>query len=230
MCRKLPKWVLPLVWILGFDSRLVAGEFRNLGFEDANTNLLSRAVDLGDGQVRGFGTPSVLLPGWDVYHGDAQETARIDFNPEVPPFIFAAVIERDYGNTGILANLAEGKFGYLGKPGVRPLALVQRGHVPSDAAVLSYRYYGVPHDILVNGTPLRSLTDSRYQLDGIRVAQFDISPFAGQDVELRLVNASAGGLSFLDSIAFAVPEPATLAFWSVAGLALLGRFRWKRCF
>jgi hypothetical protein len=58
-----------------------AAAFRNLDFEEAQTNNLMIYIPAppGLGFDRGIGTPDQLLPGWQLYQGNARPgLSRID--------------------------------------------------------------------------------------------------------------------------------------------------------
>lgn len=203
-----------------------AAPFQNLGFEEANTNsTFLQAV--GDVLI-GYGPIADLIPGWQVLDGTTPRSlAGYNANLE-SPIGSAAIITREValptfqldGNYGVSLQTSSGG---------NPISLLQRGDVPADAQILTYHQDagGIAQDFVlsINGT---ELIQGGTLFDPV----FDISTFAGQNVELRLTVSGQRGFSpnsaFIDSITFVVPEPAPLSLSFVGGTALLVGTRYRR--
>jgi hypothetical protein len=205
-----------------------AASFQNLGFDDANTNS---AISYPDP----FGRPALqgpitdLLPGWSLslesmasinatnmyvnYHG-LEDTTTLVSNPARSPFQFNV--------QGKYALYLE----HLGFP-TNNFTLSQTGDIPSNSMQLHFTYKGDPFAISINGVQLQPLYPPTSDLQN--TVGYDIKAFAGQTVQLTLTQISNpinnnSAESYLDSIAFVVPEPSTLTLLSVGiGLRLWSR-------
>lgn len=187
--------------------------FQNLDFEQANTNSVS--YNAGAGVT--LGPIEELLPGWTVvvsrgpfgdFPGFTNTPTSLTFNSSFFDSVNVSVI--DYNAIAIPRN---GKFSVLIDPRFwnASVALIQRGDLPSDATelrtegVLGHSGGTLPPELTINGLSL-TWTDGRA----------DISPFAGQNVELRY-EVIGGWQDRLDGIIL-VPEPQSIVLW-VFGLS-----------
>jgi hypothetical protein len=188
-----------------------AAEFRNLGFEEANTNNLTQIFEIGP-VFSGMGLTVDLLPGWQLYSGD-QLRSETFLN-------YSGLASFETVVSGELTPIPEGNYAFVFELGT---SLVQTGFVPADVTELIY--WGRGHDLSVsaNGQALNGIGVRPGQ--GFSELRYDLSAFAGQEIELRL-SASVLGGGLVDNIQL-IPEPSTLSLAGLAALLLLGRFYWK---
>jgi hypothetical protein len=178
------------------------GDFRNLDFESAQ-------IIFGD---NGLATTNAL-PAWSAFSGTNQ-LATIPYNagtffPEVGLYgSNPAVIS---GNFSV--DLNQG--GYISQTGVVPpdanSLLFKAGDNNSFALIVSIGGQNLSYIALSNG--------SNYTLFGA-----DVSTFAGQTAPLTLFAPTA--VAFIDDIQFspqAIPEPSTLALFSLGGVLIAAR-------
>jgi len=128
----------------------------------------------------------------------------------------------------------------FGNSNAIPYVLRQTGQVPADARLPTYMFKGDPFQLKINDAVLQPLEPGGYHSSRFEETSFsfDVSQFAGQEAELSLTGLEgpgsfppSGGAGFLDSIAFVVPEPATLRL-AAPGLLLFlltHRYRIRRC-
>jgi hypothetical protein len=208
-----PTWfVVAALTLIPID----AAPFQNLGFDLANTNNL--VVDPGS-PFHGTGSTQDLLPGWELTKGGVPQTT-LGLNLSLLSLGYATLIS--YDQSQYFGLPVEGAYGLqlVGSAGNQdPFALSQRGDVPSDTQLLTFRYDGFPFLLSINGTPLTPTTQSS------TLEAFDVSAFAGQTVDLTLsplgpAVPTQGGSSYIDSIAFAVPEPAICVLLALASPAV----------
>jgi len=115
-----------------------------------------------------------------------------------------------------------------------PYSLVQTGDIPSDARSIPFLSYANPVALFVNDNPISLFYSNRPPSGNPQTQQADavgdISPFAGQSVELRFLTLEGTQSPFngLDSIFFSpvpIPEPGTLVLFSLGGVILAERLR-----
>ena len=197
-----------------FLHRIHAAPFRNLDFEEANTNSTRE----------GSGPITDLLPGWQIYEG-TNVVGTIGYNYRPLGIGYGTLIPRDqatnYGPVSLSGNYA---IYLLPKTGAS-YSLVQRGDIPADAralafvgfgSILGFGSQGIRLEASVNGTTLTFLTGFQ---------EWDVSAFAGQTAELKLT--LPGELGFFgdtriafDSLYF-VPEPTSFNLFGLVGLSLV---------
>jgi hypothetical protein len=212
-----------VVWVISLRSNggLVAAPFQNLDFEQANTNSISRdsVTQITSGPI------SELLPGWDVMvltpiaNGGLISTnvlSVINFNADIDgPNI--SVIDHSVWDSSFPMP---GKYSIEIVPSGSTIVMSQHGDVP--LSVTGLRLVGVisgPQDFVVsmNGITLVHVDNSA--MDG--GWNWDVSPFAGQNVELRIDYLSGYSVFRDDGFSFyAIPEPSSMLLGGL-GLSLL---------
>jgi hypothetical protein len=155
-----------------------AAAFRNLNFDEAQTNHV-----IFYSPWSGGGSSSDLLPGWQLYQSESLQT-NVWFDGEpVGSGGYAVVQDR-------VSPFSEGFYSVL-LDGPVPFSLVQQGGIPVGAAFLKYHYQENTCTVSINGSllpVLRNTANSIPALQGItQEIVYNISSFAGEDVELRLM-------------------------------------------
>jgi len=193
--------LLPLI---GISICCSAAPFQNLGFDEGNTNTVDFPFPSGMGEPPfGFGPIEDLLPSWMLYDGNTKFT-RLGYNLE------------EISDTTSLITTNNGYFPIEGPYALRlggraDLSMVQTGDIPSNARFLRYDFSGIPFSVTINGVTLPHnfgfLSPPNYRTNAV----FDVSEFAGQNVELKfkLVNLGPmgyGNTGFLDSLTFVVGD------------------------
>ncbi|MBI5383105.1 MAG: PEP-CTERM sorting domain-containing protein [Verrucomicrobia bacterium] len=199
------------------------GTFRNLNFEEANLPAVSH----------GFEPVEDALPGWTVIYGTNVETlisrnsygfdgkSRVSiWEREVYPVPLAGRCFVDFLRYGL---------------DLTPVSIAQTGIVPADSLSLRFLVTMTPWiagdmSVQLNGTELQMQVLGF--TGGATVVGADVSAFAGQTVELRLIShpyQDAGvSQTYLDNIMFSpepVPEPATFVLLALGGA--LAATRWR---
>ena len=199
-----------------WTTTCLGGQFQNLDFDSADT----RGIAIGpDGVQRGVAAINELLPGWSLTRGTAPQST-LGLNLNLLTYGYGTLVSADRSDE--FGYAVEGGYAlYLvGTPGNQePFALSQRGEIPSDAQWLSYKYGGYAFLLEIDGTTLTP------QIHTTSMEAFDVSPFRGQDVELTLrptgpLMPTSAGSSFIDTVAFTIPEPSTVAL-TVLGCAFV---------
>ncbi len=194
----------------------LGGEFINLGFDDGGEPTGEET----------FQPAATLLPGWTVYIGTLVSETVV-FNNFLSEKAMVGVYSVEYA-----PELYQGKYGLGIASGAEILsggpqvaaAIGQSGEVPTWAKSLTFR--GVIADpremvITIDGIAYPYIRIGGGPTDS--VYSFDVSPFAGSEVELRISARPGdfGGGGLIDSLSFsplpAVPEPST---WALLGLGL----------
>lgn len=224
-----------------------AAAFINLGFDTPEipewfpSQIPGPPFDRGPGEW--------IRPGWDSYH-----QSGVGYNFSQPFGGISSVLDADFRDSHFGANTRVPVVGNYSLgiwplaqpvgPGVySPFVLWQTGDIPSDASSLRFLYHGNDLQVSVGGEvrPLYALPDVPTGDPEIPVFHYyavDVSPYAGQTVELRFQFRSRGYDDFsevprrpgepdaqshvLDDLSFsplpAVPEPST---WALLGLGAL---------
>jgi hypothetical protein len=212
--------------------------FQNLGFEEATltTNtvfFLVPGVDETSWRLAGYGPAEELLPGWQVFRGSVQQT-NVHYDLGDPFSLgFASLVTDDF-RFGVFE--VEGKYAVeVGGSPSHPdnvMSLVQRGEIPADAQGLRLReitYGSLGVGIEINGIVAPYVSREILGPPTYTRVTYDITPFAGQNVEMRIF--SRGSIfseitsTIFDSVEFVpIPEPSTwLLLWlGGGGLILLG--------
>ena len=211
-----------------------SASFQNLNFDNANTNNLVDVSGRGDYA----GPTSELLPNWQVTVSGIDATLT-GFNLTAPGSGYHTIVSPSYANRSPVIGL----YSFVMAPfyDVRgtfiPYSLAQTGDVPADAKSIRFLSYWAPLQLEVNGSlaPVaytQRLSEPAWN-GNIPVfdAVADISPYAGQTVELKfttLLTPNYPGANGLDEIFFsdvAIPEPSTLALLLLGALVLAARLR-----
>jgi hypothetical protein len=212
------KAVVVLLTSAAVFTRAHAAPFENLGFDNPK-----------EFKDWGVGSTADVLPGWELWHNNVPQTT-VGFNDT---YIFTS--------DNINVTLYDAKHTYYGVEGLYGLSisagrsdsftLVQRGDIPVDTPYLEIRkaeYDANVWHLTINGEPITRVRDT---INGLvtpgqtGLAFFDISQFAGRNVELRLttpVGWPGWSTFWLDSLQFVqdIPEPQT-GILTIGGLALL---------
>jgi hypothetical protein len=211
-----------------------AASFQNLNFDSANTNNIFDSS--GAGHYAGLMTE--LMPGWTLV-GGTDVAIFVGFNRSQPGSGYATIISPTYVNA--YPVIGPYSFAMLPKYDVQgtfvPYSLSQSGTMPADAKSIHFLSYGAPVQLGVNGSLVpvayaqRPSDPAWNGLIPVFDAAADISPYAGQSVELKfttLLIPNYQGLNGLDQISFseiAIPEPSTLALLLSGALILSARLR-----
>jgi len=180
-----------------------AEAFRNLDFEGAQTNRLFVSDPQG-----GLGATSDLLPGWQLYQGGVLQTnIFLDLSGQLY-VSYATVIDKSFD------PFPEGIYGvmFLGTYGnSQAYSLVQRGDVPRGTLLLRYRYQADPFVVSLNGSTVSALGPLP-STSTPQEAVYNVSAFAGQNVELRFttfasIPLAANDAHYIDSIEFVIQAP-----------------------
>jgi hypothetical protein len=218
---------------------LGAGPFRNLGFEEANTNsatLYWGRDALGEKFIlTGSGPTADLLPGWEVLLGGERQ-AGVAYNNVNFGYPSLTIYDRvTLGHPLETENRFYVQLATLtpDSPAGVPVSIVQTGLVPADAKYLSWDDDTLSGPIVrpsVNGTPL-GLVSMTLQ-PGRGHVTYDVSQYADQEVTLALTLFPWGPHPLgdnIDSIVFeAVPEPATCVLLALGAATLCGAVRHGR--
>ena len=207
-----------------------AAPFQNLGFD--SPNVFQQGFEEGSTQD--------VLPGWEVFHDDTPQTV-VGFNA-------ARIFPNDLTWIDLVASSdASSGLDYflsLGTGGSDSFSLVQRGDIPADTPFLRIRKE-YEWDLAINGQPINTVLDtqpggSTAFSDSWSVQVFDVSKFAGQNVEIRLTTVTSNfpywKTFWLDDVEFIaqVPEPRVGAlvftalatqFLAAVGSSIIGRAR-----
>ena len=189
-----------------------AAPFRNLRFDEANTNTTQFFMpsDPSLPSPEGVGPPEDLVPGWQLLNG-TNPVSFVGYN-----------LVRTNGSwfTLITKSLApeqvEGAYA-LGLPESRGLRLRQHGDVPTNATTLTITHEpGDEYLVTLNGERLRPITVDLCQCE--TRTSYDVSAFAGQNAELEFILAQDAGM--IDSVEFFLPLQLTLVSSSNDSLTL----------
>ncbi len=192
----------------------IGSAFEDLDFDDGETSMGIIQPPGLDGVS--LGSLHFWMPGWRLFAGDIEGTS-VFFG--LQPGDFGA--QSLYNATSTPQGLpAEGRFAFLATRAAFPdsaASLLQVGDVPSYAKSLHYNAVGGSWDVRINGIqlPLNGWDPENTSLTFQDVA-VDVSPWAGQQVELKLTQIlgaynQPGNYNAIDSIRFSpdpvIPEP-----------------------
>jgi len=221
-----------LVLLAGITALQTArsGDFRNLGFDEANTNHLS----YGPVDFFAYGATSDLLPGWQLYQGSTQL------------FQMPLMLREPLGTTVLalsgrtldgLPSPLPPDWPYLlffesCDPASGLFRIEQMGQIPAAAreltlreSISSFRFSPSIDDNELVWLSSIALADGRF------LTTYDVSAYAGQTVKLTLTTpGNPMGLActqaYVDSLAFVVPEPSAMALLLLGGGLLLSCTAW----
>lgn len=229
-------WACPQ---LGF-----AGAFFNLGFDQTAIPSGSPIQIPGPPLDNTFG--EMIRPGWD-----SRPQSAVGYNYTQRFAGFGSIVDRDFRDTHFGLNTPApvvGNFSLavwppsvpVGPGEYEPYKLTQLGDVPADAESLRFLYHGNDLKVFLGGEertlqPLPDVISGDPLVPVYHYFAVDVSPYAGQTVELRFEFRSQGFDDFsgsprlpgqpnaqshiLDDLSFSplpsVPEPAT---WALLGL------------
>jgi len=216
------------------SATCLASPFQNLNFDSANTNNL-----VGDPPLGQAGTTADLLPGWQLSAENSGILSGIGFNYNSTGLGgYATLISPSFaGSYPVVGSYSFAMVPFQNVQGAFvPQTLSQTGDLAADVRSIRFLSYGTPVSLTANG----SLIDLNYSpIAGqpgwnpfipVFEAVGDLSPFAGQTVELaftalRTPNLPGDVVNGLDEITLStipVPEPATVAVFALGGIALVG--------
>ncbi len=194
---------------LSWSTLGIASEFVNLDFDEGDTSI--GIIDPPGLDGVSLGSLHFWMPGWRLFAGDIEGTS-VFFGLQ-PGDIGAQSL---YNATSTPQGLpADGKFAFLAtsqKFIEYTASILQVGDIPADAKSLHYNAAGGPWDVRINGIqlPLNGWDPENTSLTFQDVAM-DVSPWAGQQVELKLTQTFGYSFNAIDSIRFSpdpvIPEP-----------------------
>jgi hypothetical protein len=196
--RRIAVDCLLAVWLV---ASCLAGEFQNLGFDDAAN--LGGAPD-----PRGGFPVEVALPGWTLRSGGEQHLGIV-VNLPMSSGLFSGVNE----------PIAETRFALLllrESTNVPPFTLEQSGTVPPNSKYLVYRYRGGDLVVQVNGVTLSAMNYPPNHFASLTTnLVYDVSAFAGQEVKLAFIGpvgpfifpGTTSTWAAIDSIRFVTEPP-----------------------
>lgn len=175
--------------------------FRNLGFDEANTNTTQFFIpsDPSLPSPEGVGPPEDLVPGWELLNG-TNLVSFVGYDLARTNVSWFSLVTK-----GVDPERVEGLYAlhltFLSATSPGTLLLRQRGDIPADAQTLTFTSYGDEYIVTADGNRL-SPANVDFSQSPIKT-YLDISAFAGKNVELVFDLAQDSGM--IDSIAFAGP-------------------------
>jgi len=224
------KFVLFLAGLVLLSANGIAAPFRNLDFEEANTNSTFFLPSGLPSFYEGVGPVADLLPGWKLFHGTNQ-LDTVGYNLHNGPLF--TLIDRFFVEGHIEPGLIQA-FGIFIDSGDEEFSLFQRGDVPLDSRLLAFsgglRNIGITLEVTMNDRILGA--DPTF-------SGWDITSFAGQTVDLKLsfrgneLAQDWGSRFIADGITIngrIIPEPSspTLFIWGAMAFSVVGAIRRQR--
>jgi hypothetical protein len=188
-----------------------AAPFRNLGFDEANTNTTQFFIPSDPSLPRpeGVGPPEDLVPGWQLIYG-SNPVSFVGYNLARTNVSWFSLISK-----GLAPERVEGLYAlhltFVSGPNPWTLLLRQSGDIPADAKTLTFRHDPF-EEYIVTADGNRLFPSSPEPSQSPEMTSLDISAFAGKNVELVFVLAGDSGM--IDSIAFAGPPLQFIRFVS----------------
>jgi len=236
----------------------LGGEFINLGFDQLNWPNSSPPIPGPPIDIT-FG--NWIRPGW---HSTPESAVGYNYTQHF--FGYASIVDRDFRDTHFGRNIPApvvGTFSLavwpisepVGQPDVyMPYTLTQTGDVPLGSQSLRFLYHGNDLRVFLGGDertlyPLPDVISGDPRVPLYHYFAVDVSPYAGQTVELRFDFYSRGydevwgdhpprrpgepdaQNHVLDDLSFsplAVPEPSTWALLGLGSMALVWGTRKQR--
>ena len=210
-----------------------ASPFPNLDFELANTNNVVSLPYVGS-----YGTAADLLPGWQLYQGTNQITS-LQFGYQSYDGSVSYLLRNDVDHVDGFRGDGQYAFGvqvlqsstWQSLEYGKPYRLVQRGDIPSSPEFLRLKegWGGYDWQVSLDGTKLDPV--AKYVGFEEIVLLYDVSLFAGKNVELELTSPFGSSIGIdngqLD-MSFAVPEPATAGLLGVGAAVFILRWLHRR--
>jgi hypothetical protein len=218
-------WIRLFLVILTAEG-IRAAPFLNLDFDEPRINEISLSYSDGYWAV---GDPTSLLPGWDVLLGDEPVTKMYlnhlngPLTDQPPGPNLVSQYSRDFLGGPYYLQILDSIDASV------QYSIAQRGDVPNDAAFMSYRVDGLGFDLTVDGVgldPIHVQEDTLFSWDSV---YYDVSAFAGRNVELRFTATSRTPFfsepHAIDGITFlSIPEPGTMLLAFLAIFVPLGLY------
>lgn len=207
-------------------GRCIAAPFVNLDFEAGDTTrgaLVVRPDGSSVGRIEDW------LPGWRVFAGEGEQNG-VQLNSALGVVNSSTLFDVQYPWTDLPRD---GKLGFIA---VRSLpsvltSLRQIGQIPTDAKSFRYKAQGGSWEVSINGMSLDphgwNPKDTSYAFQEVAV---DVSPWAGQEVELKLTQSMGYNYSLIDSMRFStevIPEPRQRSMLFL-GAGTMGALAWMR--
>lgn len=207
-------------------GRCFAAPFANLDFEAGDTSQGAIEI-LPDGSS--YARRDSWLPGWRLFAGEGEQNA-VQLNRGLGVVDSSTLFDANYP----WADLPrEGRLGFIAVRSSPSLvtSLRQVGEIPADAKSLRYKAQGGSWEVSINGMSLDlhgwNPKDASYAFQEVAV---DVSPWAGQEVELKLTQSMGYNYSLIDSMRFStevIPEPRQRSMLFL-GAGTMGALAWMR--
>ncbi len=210
------------VLVLALTLPLSAAEFRNLTFDEANTNRVQGNLNLG--------TMADLLPGWGLSFRNGAGLSEgtngsILFNESQPELLNSSAVfsaGQDYFPESLRPYFSLPYYVVLETHAMHPnvdvvdfYRLHQVGTMPMWARTVEFTCVGGQFSLKLGGNQVPLTYQAVGQISWrstfttVWRASGDVSSFAGQELELSLGTSTRNTLYIMDSVQF-IPEPSAL--------------------
>lgn len=178
-------------------------------------------------------TVANAIPDWTVEYGNSQQTQIQYNNPSLGGT--AATLIADGYPTATTITALDGDFSLLLQGGQTSISISQTGQIPAGSESLLFTWGGFVNPMVSIDNDSLTLFPVKTLANGI-ISGVNISPWAGQTVQLTISEPSGSSYSLFDNFSFSpnpitvTPEPDALTLMSVGGLlfGLYRRFTRKR--